>query len=138
MRKQCENMHKLLAALAISLAALCWQDAAAQEASAGNDICVLDPGAKVSLLFERQCLNSQQQNDLPRFSTKRQKVWTWLASQRMDLQAGLLKDDSDVKLIGFGFNYHLTPSTRFSGQSGFGGAPYSPQETVAFGFRVNF
>ena len=56
----------------------------------------------------------------------------------MAWKAGLMKDDSDKKLFGFGYGYHLTPSTNLSGQAGLGGSPYSPDGTVTFGFRFDF
>ena len=131
----------LISSLAICLVVPCGQNAIAQEATTGDDLCILDSGAKESLLFERQCLNNgpnEQGRELPLSSTKRHKGHLWFDRGKMDWKAGLMKDDSDMKLFGFGFGYHMTPSTSLSGQAGFGGAPYSPEGTVTFGFRFDF
>ena len=137
MRKPCIY----ISALSICLVFPCGQSATAQEASTGGDLCILEPGAKESLLFERQCLNdglNEQGRELPLTSANKNKGQRWFERGNMKWKAGLMKDDSDTKLFGFGFVYRLTPSTRLSGQAGYGGAPYSPEGTVTFGFRFDF
>ena len=137
MRKPCIY----ISALAICLVFPCGQNAAAQKATTGDGPCVLEPGAKESLLFERQCLNNglnEQGRELPLSSTNRNKGQGWLDRGNINWKAGLMKDDSDTKLFGLGFDYRITASTRLSGQAGFGGAPYSPEETVTVGFRFDF
>ena len=137
MRKPCIY----ISALAICLVFPCGQNAAAQKATTGDGSCVLEPGAKESLLFERQCLNNglnEQSRELPLSSASKNKGQGWLDRGNMKWKAGLMKDDSDMKLFGFGFVYRMTPSTRLSGQAGYGGAPYSPEGTATFGFRFDF
>lgn len=131
----------LISFLAICLVVPCGQNAIAQEATTGDDLCILDSGAKASILFERQCMNSgsnEQGREFPLSSANKNKGQGWLDRGNMKWKAGLMKDDSDTKLLGFGFDYRITASTRLSGQAGFGGAPYSPEETVTVGFRFDF
>ena len=131
----------LISFLAICIAVPFGQNAIAQKATTGDDLCILDSGAKALSLFESQCLNSglnEQGRELPLSSTKRRKGHLRFDQGKMVWKAGLMKDDSDKKLFGFGFGYHMTPSTSLSGQAGLGGRPYSPEETVTFGFRFDF
>ena len=103
-----------------------------------KDDCLLDPGAKRSPLFQRQCLNAESDPEWPQTPDRTRKSYSPFSSHRMDLKAGLFRDDSSVALFGLGIGYRLGPSTRLAGQTGFGGTPYDPQLATTFGFRFDF
>ena len=132
-RKRKQTWHNL-AVGALFLICSWAQDSMAQT----KDNCLLDPGAKSSPLFQRQCLNSESDAEWPQSFNKRRKGWSLFSSPQMDVKAGLFRDESSVALFGMGIGYRLAPWARLSGQTGFGGSPYDPQLATTFGFRFDF
>jgi hypothetical protein len=123
-----------LAAFALFIISAWAQDPMAQT----KDDCLLDPGAKNSPLFQKQCLNAESDPEWPQAADTTKKSWRLYSSHQMDVKAGLFRDESRVALFGLGMGYRLGTSTRFTGQTGFGGSPYDPQLATTFGFRLDF
>jgi len=61
------------------------------------------------------------------------------AGSRVDLNAGWIKDDdSDLKMLGLGLQYRLTPAATLSGRTGLAAADNLPQGMVRFGLKLSF
>ncbi len=134
MIRPCKLTRYKLAAFALFIISSWAQEPMAQT----KDNCLLDPGAKISPLFQRQCLNSDSDPEWPQASDTTKKSWRLYSAHQMDVKAGLFRDESSVALFGLGMGYRLGTSTRLTGQTGFGGAPYDPQLATTFGFRFDF
>ncbi len=92
-----------LAAFALFIISAWAQDPMAQT----KDDCLLDPGAKNSPLFQKQCLNAESDPEWPQAADTTKKSWRLYSSHQMDVKAGLFRDESRVALFGLGMGYRL-------------------------------